>query len=462
MKATYKTEGDVAKAARQLTHELQKTLDTLYGGLAEKSSTLASDPRIVLDRHRSTLETLLEACRASRLRLETHQLVLALCRPLSVQHGHPTRDALGRASASDLAAIHGWSFRMLALLLARAPSLSVPLSATQIKYFVCRYHLVPLLSGGAEMFLSLMEFLIVATSREALHSSLVEGCVRELVELFMSLLRQTSPTPTPTLNATVGRKKTPPTGKHEASIPTASAQVSPQTIRIGLDWLHRALSLSSFQSALTDSLRDSLVHAVLPHFACSNTALACLALKTLSAAVLGVQPARLSPHLPLLALLLSVALHHASLEVREEATCCAREIDLLIRPRRPYASGRWSPRAMSPDEEIAREDAVDRGPDQNLSRSPGMAASRRVDGPQTEATLKIIAKQEASEKETDSETTVEPSHVPVSSPAQVTSLQRTKVAFQEIKIPAKRQLDLSDLLNDDTLPQLIDEGPDVD
>lgn len=457
MKAPYKTEGDVAKASRGLAMELQKTFDTLYGGLAEKNSTLSSDPRPVLDTHRVALEALLDASATTHLRLDTHLLVLALCRPLSLQHGVATRDPLGRASATDLAAIHGWSFRMLALVLGRAPTLNVPLSAVQIKYFVSHYHVELTKGAGLEMFQGLMDFLFRATGQEALHSVLVQGCIRELLECTVSLLklRQAALRSTPSATSAGSSRKKISLGKGETTPSVPVSDVSLNLIHNVLRWLHGALQLASFQFALPENLYDILAHTLLSSLGSSDVELVCAVLKSLAALILSLQPATLSPHLALFVRVVGAAMHHVSLEVRQEAIRYARQIDLLIRPRRPYSPGK--PRARIPESEPETERVFQAPLPQCGKVESTLPVVIPIGISNIPVTPPVVEKPRAPESPKTS--TLIPSESSPRSLSQIISPPRPDPA-PEFKIPLKRPVELADLLKDEILPQLIDEGPD--
>ncbi|PJF20070.1 hypothetical protein PSACC_00122 [Paramicrosporidium saccamoebae] len=97
-------------------------------------------------------------------------------------------------------------------------------------------------------------------------------------------------------------------------------------------WLQCVLGRASFQSALPSAVRMNLMQRLMAMPITLDV------LRTVGAGVLGYQPATIAPELPVFFNMLRVALGRK--ELCEEARLLARQVDMMIRPRRPYAPNR--------------------------------------------------------------------------------------------------------------------------
>lgn len=351
----FRSEADFSQAFSRCIQETHAAIDKVFCGIIENDTSNAAimfsgDPVVVLGERFDQLCSFLDTASEHSFSVNSSVLGDIIVRVLKVQYSTPTRDKRIYIVKESLPSIHALAWRYLARWTGRLECVTglVRKVPDWLRIFVTRYHvsLHADNTSGADLLGAIFEFLVQLSSDDGAHAFLCDGLARVLLDLVISTLPLVKKQDEKSTISAARSKHSTKRNKVEQDfqiklkevqkVGTTNSAVS--IVETMLDWTFRAMNIASFQSSVPSATRSALI-AMLCELVSSDHVGHEHLLCALSASILGIQPAIMSPHLPLLMQIITAGLNSPDAQVLKASKRAALLIDLTIRPRRGLLPG---------------------------------------------------------------------------------------------------------------------------
>lgn len=311
---------DLNKSLLAIIEAIHNVLDTVFAGIVEagrphnKSILIAGNPVEAIHPYVQQILKVLDAHAGAKV--DATLLYSPLLRVLSVQDSNPLREANAVNLKSELPFLHQFAWKIMSEMEKRV---CCPPITKLLDLFLTRNH-------SEQNIIGIFEFLSATESgrmESAAHGKALVRCAIDSLALSKAKDQNKMPL---TKKLRVHKSKL---AEEDPPITGSDAQLRRNAC---LKWIIVAFSQASFNYSISPALKSELFHILLSSVSSLEKL---LVLQAMASLVLFEQPATLSPLLPILMNFVARALAYD--ETRSTAQKIARQIDILIRPRRAFA-----------------------------------------------------------------------------------------------------------------------------